>query len=418
MTKTKKQKSRAQQRKRTVNYVSPVPKPIIIRESAQKAKSPRNEDSFGAKLGALIGNGAQSLFKMITGFGDYKIESNTLMDGGMSPPQMVNATRNNGVILRHREYIGDVLASTTFQNTTFNINPGLQGSFPYLSQVAAAFEMYKMRGLVYEFKSTSSDSVLSSNTSSALGVVAMATQYNSVANSFTSLLQLENHEFANASKPSCDFVHPVECKRSELALSEMYVRTGNPPSNADLRLYDLGVLNVAVSGSQASGGVLGQLWASYEVEFYQPLYATPFSVLSDHSVGSSITNVAWFGTTHAFPPGNTLNAGIGPNQLVFPNGVRDGTYMILVRYDQGSAIAATAPTVGTLTNCSLIQSWINGTSTNGNSSTVLATQSFHLCYLISISGPAATFNLTSGTGVISSSSINDLYVMQVALNLH
>jgi hypothetical protein len=345
------------------------------------------------------------------------VEANTLMDGGMSPPQIINATRNNGVIIRHREYIADVIASPTFSNSVYNINPGLQGTFPYLSQVAAAFEMYKMRGLVYEFKSTSSDSVLSSNTSSALGVVAMATQYNSVANSFTSLLQLENHEFANASKPSCDFVHPVECKRSEIALAEQYVRSGTPPANADLRLYDVGVLNVAVSGSQATGGVLGQLWATYEVEFYQPLYATPFSILSDHSVNTAISTTAWFGTTHAFPPGDTLNAGLGPNSINFPNAVRDGTFMILARYDQGSAVAASAPTLATAVNYTLISSWNNGTLTNGNS-TAATTQSFHLAYLISITGPGAVFAITSGTGTISSSSSLDLYIMQTTLNLH
>lgn len=416
MTKTRNQKKRANTQAPAKSQNS---RPIIIQQSAPKRKSRLpGGDSFGSKLGSLIGNGAQSLIKTITGFGDYKIENNTLMDGGMSPPQIINATRNNGVILRHREYIGDVIASTTFANTIYNINPGLSGTFPYLAQVAAAFEMYKMRGLVFEYKSTSSDSVLSSNTSSALGVVAMATQYNSVANSFTSLLQLENHEFANASKPSCDFVHPVECKRSEIALAEQYVRTGAPPSNADLRLYDVGVLNVAVSGSQASGGVLGQLWATYEIEFYQPLYATPFTIQSDHSVNSTISNTAWFGTTHAFNTGNTLNAGIGPNLLQFPNAVKDGTFLIVARYNQGSAVASVPPTLGTLVNCVTISAWNNGASSDGN--TIAATtQTFHLCYLISITGPAAQFIISSGTGTISSSTLNmDLYVCQVALGVH
>ena len=167
----------------------------------------------GAAVGHYLGKGAQEMFQSLVGFGDYRLNGNTLMTGGMSPPQMVNSINRGGYIVRHREYLGDVLATETFTSKVYPLNPGIQ-TFPWLSQIAGSFEQYKFRGLVFEFRSTSSDAVLSTATSSALGTVIMATQYNVLNPPFASKLAMENYEFANSDKPSCSFYHPIECMAS------------------------------------------------------------------------------------------------------------------------------------------------------------------------------------------------------------
>lgn len=374
--------------------------------------------SAGSQLGGWLGHGAQKVIKSIFGFGDYGIEANTCLMGGMSPPEIVNTVKREGVILRHREYICDITATTAFTNQTFDINPGLYASFPWLSQVAKAFELYRLRGLVYEFKSTSSDTFLSGASSgTALGTVIMATQYNSLNPGFTNALQMENHEFANAAKPSVDFYHPVECKKSLIPASELYIRDGAVPSGGDIRLFDLGQFNIATTGMQSNAGVLGQLWCTYEVEFYQHAFTAPATILTDHIINSSCTSAAPLGASHSFATGNSLGLGITSTTITFPTSVKVGKFMVLMRYIRAAA-AFVAPTinfppVGTF---NILQYWCdasnpdqasNGNSADGTSGT------FHLAYIVEIVGPNLPVTLTFGTAGTISSSIMDLWVTQI-----
>ena len=136
-------------------------------------------DYFDDAAGQVLSHGLPMVIKALTGFGDYNVNSNSLMVPklGGDPPIVRNT--NGGFVVHHREYMADITASTSFNIKTIPINPGLLGSFPWLSQVADSYEQYEMRGLVYEYKSMSSDAVMSSGASSALGTVIFATQYNS-----------------------------------------------------------------------------------------------------------------------------------------------------------------------------------------------------------------------------------------------
>lgn len=211
----------------------------------------------------------------IKGFGEYKIGSNTILGGGMSPPMITNSVSNGAVILRHREYIRDIESSQDFKNLVFPLNPGIQRTFPWLAQIAPSFEQYRFRGVVFEFKSNSADVVLSGAASTALGTVVMATQYDALDPPFDNKFEMSNWEFTTSQKPSRSFMHPVECAKSQTPLTMLYIRTGDPPGGSDLRLYDLGNFNIAVVGMQNVAGenatsTIGELWVSYEVEFYKP----------------------------------------------------------------------------------------------------------------------------------------------------
>ena len=138
-------------------------------------------DYFDDAAGQVLSHGLPMVIKALTGFGDYNVNSNSLMVPklGGDPPIVRNT--NGGFVVHHREYMADITASTSFNIKTIPINPGLLGSFPGF-QVADSYEQYEMRGLVYEYKSMSSDAVMSSGASSALGTVIFATQYNSSIN--------------------------------------------------------------------------------------------------------------------------------------------------------------------------------------------------------------------------------------------
>lgn len=214
--------------------------------------------------------------RSIRGFGEYHIGSNSIMTGGMSPPMITNSVVNGGVIIRHREYLRDIPAATAFTNFVFPLNPGISSTFPWLSQIATSFEQYRFRGIVFEFKSTSADNVLSGAASTALGTVVMGTKYNVLDGPFTNKFEMENWEFTTSCKPSLTCMHPIECAKSQTPQSMLYVRPGNQTTvlnqpQGDLRLYDLANFNLAVLGMQNSGpGAIGELWCTYEVEFFKP----------------------------------------------------------------------------------------------------------------------------------------------------
>lgn len=81
---------------------------------------------------------------------------------------------------------------------------------------------------------------------------------------------MDNSEYANSAAPTKSFAHPIECSPEQLALKELYVRHSQSPSG-DLRLYDLGRFSIAVGGQTVADQIIGELWATYEVELYFPL---------------------------------------------------------------------------------------------------------------------------------------------------
>lgn len=188
---------------------------------------------------------------------------------GANVPTIRNS--RSGVVVRHKEYLGDITASNVFRNQVFPINPGISLTFPWLSQIANSFEEYELRGMVFEFKSLSSDALLLTANNSSLGSVIMGTQYDVLDKPFVNKIQMENHQYSNSAKPSQTFIHPIECARKQTPLTRLFTRNAAVPEGADPRLYDLGNFQLAVQGMQgASTGTCGELWISYEVKFFKP----------------------------------------------------------------------------------------------------------------------------------------------------
>jgi hypothetical protein len=356
--------------------------------------------NFGP-VGAMIGGKAGQLLSHITGFGDYELEGNTIMTGGLTPPQIVNSVNHGGSIVRHREYLGDIYGNTSsFSSTTFPINPGSFSTFPWLSQVALAYEEYEFRGLIFEFKSLSSDAVLSGTASSALGYVAMATQYNASSLPFSDKKALENYEYSNSNKPSISFIHPIECKRSLNVDTHLYIRSGAIPAGQDPKFYDLGVLNVAVGGMQNSGtAIIGELWATYEVELYHPKYTINAGALTDHFTGTGVTATSPLGNARTPSAGNNLGITfLTNNEILFPPSYSDGEYLFNFCWVGTNSVAIGFPTC-TYINCFAVTAFTNNTNYVLLSPAPATTaNSMQFTQLVRILGPNATIQM-NGAGV-------------------
>jgi len=380
----------------------------------------------GALTGAGLGAHAGHLVEQITGFGDYKVIHNSLMRGGISPPQIINRMKNGATVIRHREYITDINASTAFQIQTYALNPALASSFPWLSQIASAYDEYQWEGMIFEFKSLSSDAILSTSASTSLGAVIMATQYNSLNPPFADKRSMENYEFGNSAKPSLSFIHPVECKASVTPLTKLYTRTGAIVPGSDQRLYDLGEFNIATQGMQANGGVVGELWVSYQVALYKEK-VNP-SDLTDHfdtltytnalPLGSDVTAVNASAATRQSSLGCQIATnGGGGQDIRFPATISSGVYYLTITWIGTVAATLTLPSLGT-TNLSLLQ-WFQGDSAtsmasplNGVSSLAASQQ-----YFIRVTGQGAILTVNNNGTLPSGTNRIQIVITQVSSNL-
>jgi hypothetical protein len=297
------------------------------------------------KWAGYAGTGANAFFKALVGFGDYTVSRNSIMHPSQSLSSQVPMIKNTnaGVIISHREYVTDVQSTSLFTANSYSLNPGVSTLFPWLQAVAQNFEEYEYRGMVLEFKSMSSD-LNTASTTSNLGTVVMATQYNPLDPLFPDKRTMENYQFACSGKPSEHIIHPIECKKSQNVDTHLYVRTGPIPTGSDIRLYDLGTFTIATQGmpSAFTGSLIGELWVSYEVEFFKPklVSTTGITALADilsFANGQTTNGIFQSGATAV--SGNTCGCTAMNNRLSFPQTCH-GRYLVQL-YAQSATTGTT-----------------------------------------------------------------------------
>ena len=194
----------------------------------------------------------------------------------------------------------------------YSLNPGQASTFPWLSQIAGQFTAYECHYGAFQFVSTygtaiggpgavtSGTSTLVSPANAALGSVSMAIQYDTVLPAWVDKQSMLSDTGAVSGRPSENMVCQWNVRESTLPLRKLYVRTGEPAANTDLRMYDFGTLYVSSDGMQIPFNVVdsvpirqpikvGELWVDYSFTFYKPFTApvapeptqpTPLSIVA------------------------------------------------------------------------------------------------------------------------------------------
>lgn len=213
--------------------------------------------------------------KYMRGRGQYAV-NNLVTDTGAQVSNIVpqfQPSDLHSVTYSNREYIRDIFAppvGTVFSLDSWDLNPGLPTSFPWLSQLAVNFEEYELIQLAYTFKSTISDFAA---TSGQVGQVLMATQYNPDSSPFATKDEMMLYEGGMSCKTTEHMIHGVECDPAKLAgARQKYVRVGQIPPTEDQKNYDLGRTSLAVvnAPSTYAGQQIGELWVSYTVVLRKP----------------------------------------------------------------------------------------------------------------------------------------------------
>lgn len=285
---------------------------------------------FAGPAGGSIGMAAGDLISRITGFGAYQVNSNSISAGNSIP---TFRDSGQGVRICHREFLDNVFGSEDFSSKVYPINPGLALTCPWLSLVAQNFEEYEFLGLVFEYRPSSGSAV--SSTSSALGVVIMATDYDALNPPFANKQSMESYQFSTSTVPFTAALHPVECARNRNVLDNLYVRKGDIPVDADRRMYDMGNFQIATQGMQ-SVYVVGELWIAYEYLGKKPrlpasLFTSALYARFRESPDASATSGLPFGTTGALKSSDSnldsVTGVAGGANLLFSE---EGNYVVAI----------------------------------------------------------------------------------------
>lgn len=248
---------------------------------------------FGGPLGGVLGGVAgdvatNMLHRRLKGRGLYvgrgeytATNSNELMsDSTSSPPMFQSAGDEAGALMvSHREYVGDIFAPAAaevsdFTVQSFPINPGLEQTFPWLSQIAQNYEEYELKQCVFEFVSTVQD-INSAN--GQVGTIITATQYNASKPDFADKPAMAAYAHSVSGKSTDNQTHGVECDPNKLSGSEgKYIRANPVLTGEDLKTYDHGRFQLATHNIPAAmaSGTLGELYVNYTICLRKPKFFT------------------------------------------------------------------------------------------------------------------------------------------------
>lgn len=336
-----------------------------------------------AGIGSSLGTSLGAALSKWLGAGDYTVQANSILRSSDSVPAMHKT--NQSVVVRHREYICDVLGSQNFTvRKIFSLNPGLETTFPWLAQVAANYQEYTFKGVVFHYVPTSGDAI--SSTNNALGTISLVTNYRATDSAPSTKIEALNEYFSCDTRPCETLAHPIECDPRENPYNVQYVRHAAVPAGEDPKTYDLGTTYLMTSGMQADNITVGELWITYEVELRKPkaanilnLHLPCFSAWTTNSSATTadlLTNITPFefndlGVTVATTTNNV--AFTVPAQ-------QPGTYLFTLIGQTSVASSLLAPT------CT------NGTLATGSSSYWNNTQA-----ALSGLGMAQVFTVTDGS---------------------
>lgn len=202
-------------------------------------------------------------------------KKNGLISGSASTmPRMRNLNDETGtLVVSHRERLSDVFApaDSGFHQDVFTVSPGIEKTFPWLSQIAANYEEYELMQCVFEYDGHSLVGI--NDTLEVQGSLCMATQMNVKDKAFRDRHEMERFPHASKCAQHGSMAHGVECDpRKITGDGHRYIRMGGLAKDEDARDFDhakftLGQYNTP---TELFGKEIGQLFVFYTVKLIKP----------------------------------------------------------------------------------------------------------------------------------------------------
>lgn len=261
----------------------------IFRKAYRLASNPRFQRGF--KRGVGLGADALSLAAIANpellpaaavgegvskylGRGAYR-SANGLIKGSKSTmPRMRNIKDETGtLVVTHRERLMDVFApnDSGFHQDTFIVSPGIEKTFPWLSQIAANYEEYELVQCVFEYDGHSLVGI--NDTLEVQGSLIMATQMNVKDKPFRDRHEMERFPHASKCAQHGSMAHGVECDPRKISGDgHKYIRLGGLAKDEDVRDYDHAKFTIGQynTPTELYGKEIGQLFVYYTVKLIKP----------------------------------------------------------------------------------------------------------------------------------------------------
>lgn len=262
--------------------------------------------------------------------------------GGGNAPSAVGAgyiaqgpavVRSVGQTVRfsNTEFVTDVSGPSPTQPAqifAITLNPSNTNFTPWLSRVAAGYELYRFRRLVFKYTPT-----VGSNTA---GMIVMSPDYDVSDQPPTTKQGMSAYQGAvrgNIWSTTTMTVQPMA------GWYYVGVPGGLNPAGTDSRLYDFAKMYFGVF-NQSYGGVFGELAVSYDIEFAKPDFATALGISQNLSItGSSINALAGTGTSAGDKVATLTTAGPGAFNV---NIGTQGEFMVCIMGDFAVSSALTS----------------------------------------------------------------------------
>jgi hypothetical protein len=207
----------------------------------------------------------------------------------VNPPIYLPAA-NGSIRVKKKEFLTDVVGTSSFSISKYPINPASNATFPWLSTLASSFETYKLHSMTFYYQPTCA-------TNNA-GYSALMVDYDASDPSPQDKKEL----LMNETSVSTSVWAPITMKCDEKLLRALgpdrYTRTKDLGNDEDLKLYDAG--NIFFASGNVFGGptTIGELWVSYDVTLCGPqppsVAAYNYSALVDGNV--SVSKIQPYGT--------------------------------------------------------------------------------------------------------------------------
>lgn len=239
-------------------------------------------------------------------------------------------TETGEVLLSHTEFVSKVYGPTTaeFENTAYDLNPGLDRAFQWLSAVAGSFTSYEFIQLAFTFKSTVSEFTTTTGT---VGTVNFAVQYDFHDPAFTTFEAMSG-DISFVSVPTTEgMCVGIECDPKKLPRAGgdniKFIRClGLRPDDQQIN-FDHARLNIATDGfpSVLFNQPIGELWVSYTCRLRRPNLDSMQGLCISKDLWANLQNVPiWQGAaTPAAGSANLLQATaslLSNRSLAQPNG--------------------------------------------------------------------------------------------------
>jgi len=250
--------------------------------------------------------------------------------------EMTFPKQKRPMFVQHFEKLADIDGTSAFSTTTYDLNPGLAATFPWMANLANNFEFYQFVNLEFWY--------IQATATSTVGTVYMAFDPDAIDGAPVTSTALVDLDVKIMGSPYINQKLRIPPK-SKFA-KDLFIRTGSV-SNTDLKTYDLGIFVIATDGFTVTSKI-GALFVSYRTKLISPELP-----ISSTGVGMSIQSTAPItsslfassvntGTTLATISGNVLTLTTADSPLLIS--------WILITSDFGGGAITVTASAGTLSS--------------------------------------------------------------------